>query len=96
MMSLKEEIRLKAELRAATVLLSALMRNSEAQDLRHVFEEAVVRETAYMLERGARGEAIRAFEDAAGEWALRSHRILHDGAADPRRTNGGTQRHEGH
>lgn len=71
-MSLKEEIRLKAELRAASVLLSALMHQTEAQDLRRVFENAVVRETAHMLERGARSEAIRAFEDAAGEWAIRS------------------------
>jgi hypothetical protein len=71
-MSLKEEIRLKAELRAASVLLSALMRATDAQDLRRVLENAVVRETAHMLERGARSEAIRAFEDAAGEWAIRS------------------------
>ncbi len=71
-MSLKEEIRLKAELRAASVLLSALMRQTRAKDLRRVFENAVVRETAHMLERGARSEAIRAFEDAAGEWAIRS------------------------
>jgi hypothetical protein len=73
-MSVKEEIRLKAELRAASVLLAALMRQTEAQDLRRVFENAVVRETAHMLERGARNEAIRAFEDAAGEWSIRSHR----------------------
>lgn len=73
-MSLKEEIRLKAELRAASVLLSALMRATDAQDLRRVLENAVVRETAHMLERGARSEAIRAFEDAAGEWAIRSRR----------------------
>lgn len=70
-MSLKEEIRLKAELRAASVLLSALMRQTDAQDVRSVFEDAVVRETAHMLERGARSEAIRAFEDAASEWAIR-------------------------
>jgi hypothetical protein len=81
-MSLKEEIRLKAELRAASVLLSALMRQTEAQDLRRVLETAVVRETAHMLERGARSEAIRAFEDAAGEWSIRSRR--EDG--DDRRT----------
>lgn len=71
-MSLKEEIRLKAELRAASVLLSALMRQTRAKDLRRVFENAVVRETAHMLERGARSEAIRAFENVAGEWAIRS------------------------
>jgi hypothetical protein len=71
-MSLKEEIRLKAELRAASVLLSALMRQTGAKDLRRVFENAVVRETAHMLERGARSDAIRAFESAVGEWAIRS------------------------
>jgi hypothetical protein len=53
-------------------MLSALMRATDAQDLRRVLENAVVRETAHMLERGARSEAIRAFEDAAGEWAIRS------------------------
>jgi hypothetical protein len=73
-MSLKEEIRVKAELRAASVLLDALMRQTEAQDLRRVFDNAVVRETAHMLERGSRPEAIRAFEDAAGEWAIRARR----------------------
>lgn len=73
-MSLKEEIRLKAELRAASVLLAALMRQTETQDLRRVLDNAVVRETAHMLERGARTEAIRAFEDAAGEWAIRARR----------------------
>jgi len=73
-MSLKEEIRLKAELRAASVLLAALMRQTETQDLRRVLDNAVVRETAHMLERGARTEAIRAFEDAAGEWSIRARR----------------------
>jgi hypothetical protein len=88
MMALKEEIRLKAELRAASVLLSALMRHTDAQDLRRVLEDAVVRETAHMLERGARSAAIRAFEDAAGEWAIRSRRTLRqEGSAEPRRTN---------
>lgn len=82
-MSLKEEIRLKAELRAASVLLSALMRQTEPQDVRRVFENAVVRETAHMLERGARNEAIRAFEDASGEWAIRSKRCIGDRRAAP-------------
>jgi hypothetical protein len=92
MMSLKDEIRLKAELRAASVLLSALMRQTDAQDLRQVFEDAVVRETAHMLERGARTDSIRAFEDAAGEWAIRSRRTPHlDGGGEPRRTR--SQRH---
>lgn len=79
-MSLKEEIRLKAELRATSVLLSALMHATNAQDLRRVFENAVVRETAHMLERGARSEAIRAFEDAAGEWSIRSRERTADRA----------------
>jgi hypothetical protein len=84
-MSLKEEIRLKAELRAASVLLSALMRHTDAQAVRRVFDDAVVRETAHMLERGARSEAIRSFGDAAGEWAIRSHRALpHQGNGEPR------------
>lgn len=95
-MSLKEEIRLKAELRAASVLLSALLRQTDAENLRHIFEDAVVRETAHMLERGARAEAIRAFEDAAGEWAIRSHIALRqEGMAEARR-NGRSQRHERH
>jgi hypothetical protein len=73
-MSAKEEIRVKAELQAASMLLAALMRESDAQDLRRIFDNAVVRETAHMLERGARSEAIRAFEDAAGEWSIRARR----------------------
>jgi hypothetical protein len=92
MMSLKEEARLKAELRAASVLLSALMRHTDAQDFRRVFEDAVVRETAHMLERGARIEAIRAFEDAAGEWAIHSRRRL-DLNSEPRRASDRSQRH---
>ncbi len=87
-MSLKDELRLKAELRAASVLLSALIRQTDAQDLRRVFEDAVVRETAHMLERGARSDAIRAFEDAAGEWAIRARRTLRlDGNGVPRRAS---------
>jgi hypothetical protein len=86
-MSLKEEIRLKAELRAASVLLSALMRHTDVEDLRRVWEDAIVRETAHMLERGARSEAIRAFEDAAGEWAIRSHRALQQEGISEARPN---------
>jgi len=97
MMSLKDEIRLKAELRATTVLLSALMRHTAAQDLRRVFEDAVVRETAHMLERGARSDTLRAFEDAAGEWAIRSRRtVRQDGEGEARRTSERSQRHESH
>jgi hypothetical protein len=88
MMSLKDEVRLKAELRAASALLSALMRRTDAQDFRRVFEDTVVRETAHMLERGARNEAIRAFEDAAGGWSVHSRDLRHDTAAEMGRGNG--------
>ena len=88
MMSLQDELRLNAELRAASVLLSALMRQTDAQDFRRVFEDSVVRETAHMLERGARNEAIRAFEDAAGEWSIHSRALRHNGAAQVGRGNG--------
>ena len=96
-MSLKDEIRLKAELRAASVLLSALMRQADPQELRRIFDDAVVRETAYLLERGARSEAVRAFEDAAGEWAIRSRKASRlDGNGsngEPRRAGDRSQRH---
>jgi hypothetical protein len=85
-MSLKEEIRLKAELRVTSVLLSALMRQTGAKDLHGVFENAVVRETAHMLERGARSEAIRAFENAAGEWSIRSRVASRQEDDEPRDT----------
>ena len=87
-MSSKEETRLRAELRAASVLLSALMRHTDAQDFRRVFEDATVRETAHMLERGARIEAIRAFEDAAGQWSIHSRDLRDVGAGPPGRGNG--------
>lgn len=87
-MSLQDEVRLKAELRAAKVLLSALMRQTDAQDFRRMFEDTVVRETAHMLERGARNEAIRAFEDAAGEWSIHSRALRHDDSAQVGRGNG--------
>ena len=89
-MSSKDELRLKAELRAARILLSALMRRTDAQDFRRVYEDTVLRETAHMLERGARNEAIRAFEDAAGAWSVHSRDLRHDGAAEVARRNGGT------
>ena len=93
-MSLKEEIRLKAELRAASVLLSALMRQSDAQDVGRILDTAVVRETAHMLERGARTAAIRAFEDAASEWAVRAHVALRQSGEDgPRRRAGERGQH---
>jgi hypothetical protein len=91
-MSLKEEIRLKGELRAASVLLSALMRQNAPDDIRRVFENAVVRETAHMLERGARSEAIRAFENASTDWAVRSKRCAGDRRATPQARNGAERR----
>ena len=91
-MSVKDEIRLHAELRAAAVLLSALMRQTDEQDFRRIFEDAIVRETAHMLERGARLETIRAFEDAAGEWAIHSRRRL-ELSSEPRRASTRVQRH---
>jgi hypothetical protein len=102
MMSSKEVIRLQAELRAASVLLSALMRQTDAQDFRRVFEESIVRETAHMLERGARNQAIRAFEDAAGEWSIHSRALRHEGTGVAGRGNGNgngngrSQRQSGH
>ena len=96
MMSLNEEVRLKAELRAAKILLSALMRQTDAQDFRRMFEDAVVRETAHMLERGARNEAIRAFEDAAGAWSIHSRALRYADAAEPGRGNARSQGHRSH
>ncbi|HEX4522175.1 MAG TPA: hypothetical protein VH704_01515 [Casimicrobiaceae bacterium] len=79
------------------MLLSALMRETDAQDLRRVFEDAVVRETAYMLERGALNESIRAFEDAAGAWSLRSRRQAHsDSSAEPGPAAERLRRQQGH
>jgi hypothetical protein len=76
-MSMSEETRLRGELRAASVLLWALVaRQTHADDLRSVFENAVVRETAHMLERGVRSDVLRAFETAAGAWAVRSRMIF--------------------
>jgi hypothetical protein len=97
-MSLKDELRLTAELRAASILLSALMRHTNEQDFRRVFQEAIVRETAHMLERGARSAAIRAFEDAAGEWSIHSRALRHDGTGEAGRSNGSgrSQRRERH
>ena len=75
-LSPSDEMRLKAELQAATVLLSALVeRDADDNELRDVLNNAVVRETAHMLERGARTDSIRAFEDAARGWVVRSRAI---------------------
>ncbi|MGH8850781.1 MAG: hypothetical protein ACREYD_07295 [Casimicrobiaceae bacterium] len=74
---MSEELRLKVELRAASVLLRALVaRQADPDDVRSVFESAVVRETAHMLERGVRSDIIRAFEAAVGAWAVRSRMML--------------------
>ncbi len=91
-MSLKEEIRLKAELRAASILLSALMRQTDPQNVGRILDNAVVRETAHLLERGARTDAIRAFEDATSEWAARAH-ALRRGSNDDSRNNGDGRQH---
>ena len=87
-MSAKEEVRLRAELRAASVLLAALMRQTGAEDLRRVFDNAVVREIAHMMERGARTDAIRAFEDAASEWTVRSRQVNNESRSEPQAHNG--------
>ena len=55
-----------AKTRARVVLHDAeAVTSSDA--LRQVFEQAVTREVAHMLERGAIASAITAFEDAAAE-----------------------------
>lgn len=76
-MPLRDEIRLRAELRAATVLLHALIAcQNDVDDVRTIFESAVVRETAHLLERGVRNDAIHAFEAAAGSWAVRCRMMM--------------------
>ena len=56
----------RGKTRARVVLRDAVaMTSSDA--LRQVFEQAVTREIAHMLERGAMIRAITAFEDAAAE-----------------------------
>jgi hypothetical protein len=45
-----------------------------------------------MLERGARSEAIRAFENASSEWAIRSKRCVGDRRATPQARIGAERR----
>ena len=55
-----------AKTRARVVLRDAEAMTS-SDPLRQVFEQAVTREVAHMLERGAMAPAITAFENAAAE-----------------------------
>lgn len=55
-----------AKTRARVVLRDAVAMTS-SDTLRQVFEQAVTREVAHMLERGAMARAITAFENAAAE-----------------------------
>jgi hypothetical protein len=55
-----------AKTRADVVLRDAAAATS-SDPLRQVFEQAVTREVAHMLERGAIASAITAFENAAAE-----------------------------
>lgn len=62
----RKEFAARAKTRARVVLRDAVaMASSDA--LRQVFERAVTREVAHMLERGAMAPAITAFEDAAAQ-----------------------------
>jgi hypothetical protein len=62
----RKEFAARAKTRARVVLRDAVaMTSSDA--LRPVFEQAVTREVAHMLERGAMAPAITAFEDAAAQ-----------------------------
>jgi len=60
----RRELAAKAKTRARVVLRDAIAMTS-SDTLRQVFEQAVTREIAHMLERGAMARAITAFEDAA-------------------------------
>ena len=61
-----KEFAAKAQTRARVVLRDAVAMTS-SDTVRQVFEQAVTREIAHMLERGAVARAITAFEDAAAE-----------------------------
>jgi tellurite resistance protein len=61
-----EKFAAKGKTRARVVLRDAVAMTS-SDTLRQVFEQAVTREVAHMLERGAMVRAITAFEDAAAE-----------------------------
>jgi tellurite resistance protein len=62
----REELAAKAKTRARVVLRDAVAMTS-SDTVREVFEQAVSREVAHMLERGAMAPAITAFEYAAAE-----------------------------
>lgn len=61
-----KEFAAKAKTRAHVVLRAAAATTS-SDTVREVFEQAVTREVAHMLERGSMARAITAFEDAAAE-----------------------------
>ena len=62
----RKEFAAKATTRARVVLRDAVAMTS-SDTLRQVFEQAVTRELAHMLERGAMARSITAFENAAAE-----------------------------
>lgn len=61
----RKDFAAKAKTRARVVLRDAVATSSDT--VRQIFEQAVTREIAHMLERGAMARAITAFEDAAAE-----------------------------
>jgi tellurite resistance protein len=61
-----KEFAAKAMTRARVVLRDAVAMTS-SDTVRQVFEQAVTREIAHMLERGAMARTITAFENAAAE-----------------------------
>ena len=62
----RKEFAAKAKTRARIVLRDAVAITS-SDTVRQVFEQAVTREIAHMLERGSVARAITAFENAAAE-----------------------------
>lgn len=62
----RKEFAAKAKTRARVVLRDAVAMTS-SDTVREVFEQAVTREVAHMLERGSLAGAITAFENAAAK-----------------------------
>ena len=62
----RKQFAANAKTRARVVLRDAVAMPS-SDTIRQVFEQAVTREVAHMLERGAMARAITAFENAAAE-----------------------------
>jgi len=62
----RKDLVAKAKTRARVVLHDAVAITS-SDTVRQVFEQAVTREIAHMLERGSVARAITAFENAAAE-----------------------------